>query len=158
MHDSVRALVKHKFSGHCGYCGVHENEAGSLLTVDHFRPRTAGGTNALANLVYCCHACNTFKGSYWQPDSEERVLHPTEYEGHIVEGAEGVVAGITATGMFHIQLLRLNRPQLIERRRARRMMSAERFEREELRSRIEELSTEVDSLKSEVERARRFRI
>ena len=52
----------------CGYCGVEEAEVGAELTVDHFQPRAQNGTDNAANLVYCCNACNQFKGDYWQLD------------------------------------------------------------------------------------------
>ncbi|MBC7798099.1 MAG: HNH endonuclease, partial [Pyrinomonadaceae bacterium] len=46
------------------------------MTVDHFLPRSLGGDDSLDNLIYCCHACNEFKGDYWQPNSPRRILHP----------------------------------------------------------------------------------
>jgi 5-methylcytosine-specific restriction endonuclease McrA len=75
---SVRRLIRQRYAFRCGYCGTSENEVGAELTIDHFRPRSEGGTDSPENLVYCCHACNEFKGDYWQPDSVERLLHPEQ--------------------------------------------------------------------------------
>lgn len=41
----------------CAYCGGRAN------TVDHVLPRSRGGGNSWANLVACCRACNSAKGS-----------------------------------------------------------------------------------------------
>jgi hypothetical protein len=35
-----RARVRERYGARCGYCGVHENEAGSELEIDHFQPRS----------------------------------------------------------------------------------------------------------------------
>lgn len=55
---AVRLLVRQRASFACEYCGVTETAAGGELTVDHFRPVTHGGTDELANLIYCCQRCN----------------------------------------------------------------------------------------------------
>ncbi len=55
LHEQVRRA----FNYHCGYCGVTEAAAGGQLTVDHYCPRAAGGTDELSNLVYACHRCNS---------------------------------------------------------------------------------------------------
>lgn len=43
----------------CHYCGCNLNEA--TATVDHFVPRSSGGTNEPDNLVAACLTCNTTK-------------------------------------------------------------------------------------------------
>jgi hypothetical protein len=65
--------------------------------------------------VYCCHACNEFKGDHWQHASPHRILHPLhdDLSASIVEEADGMLRGLTETGTYHIQRLHLNRPQLI---------------------------------------------
>jgi 5-methylcytosine-specific restriction endonuclease McrA len=71
-----RRALRERYQFRCGYCGVQESEVGAELTADHFQPRSKGGPDEADNLVYCCHACNEFKGEYWQPDSPRRLLHP----------------------------------------------------------------------------------
>ena len=68
--------LRQRFNFRCGYCGVSETEAGAELTVDHFQPQSRQGADTLENYVYCCPACNTFKGAYWNPGSVRRILHP----------------------------------------------------------------------------------
>ncbi len=109
----------------CGYCGVTEDKAGGELTIDHYRPRAAGGNEEQDNLVYACVRCNQYKGRYW-PDEDDlihnrRVLHPLldEIAVHVgVDENTGHLYGLTSTGVFHIALLRLNRPQLVAYRSA----------------------------------------
>ena len=65
-----------RYDFRCGYRGVSETNIGAEMTLDHFHPRVLGGENRLDNLIYCCHACNEFKGDYWQTEAElERDSH-----------------------------------------------------------------------------------
>ena len=50
----------------CWYCGkkmqVGVNYDHDACTIDHRIPLCRGGTNAIENIVYCCHECNMKKG------------------------------------------------------------------------------------------------
>jgi len=117
--DSVRQKCHYR----CAYCGVTEVEAGGQLTVDHYQPVAAGGNDVDENLLYACIRCNQFKHDFW-PGSDElargwRVLHPLleDLANHYsLNQPTGYLEPSTETGRFHIQLLRLNRPQLVEHR------------------------------------------
>jgi 5-methylcytosine-specific restriction endonuclease McrA len=115
MSSDPREEVRRLYQFRCGYCGASEVDAGAALTIDHFQPRAHGGSDDPANWVYCCHACNEFKGDYWQPDSPYRLLHPLhdDLATHIIEETDGSLRGLTATGVFHIQRLHLISTQLI---------------------------------------------
>lgn len=56
----------------CAYCPR------PATTVDHVRPVSKGGTNALDNLVPCCSWCNGSKGNRegWQPAHRTRPTEP----------------------------------------------------------------------------------
>jgi hypothetical protein len=120
--------VRRRFRGCCGYCGVSETDSGGALTVDHFDPQSAGGDDSEQNLIYACFRCNTYKGE-WRPTEEDvrvgrRLLHPfiDRVTDHLREAdASGRLEALTTTGAFHITLLRLNRPELIEYRLQRRL-------------------------------------
>jgi hypothetical protein len=107
---------------------VTEITAGAELTLDHYRPRAAGGGDDPGNLVYACIRCNQYKGDFW-PDSTDlaqgrRVLHPgvDDMAVHLAEDENtGNLRGLTPTGVFHMTLLRLNRPQLVAHRLAHRL-------------------------------------
>jgi hypothetical protein len=105
---------------------VSEAEVGGELTVDHFRPLSAGGDDSDANLVYACVRCNQYKGALLPEatdrEHERRLLHPLydDLAAHIREDENtGRLEGLTATGRFHIAALRLNRPALLVHRQRR---------------------------------------
>jgi hypothetical protein len=57
----------------CFYCEGQisfDRSAGWLTaTVDHFRPKSRGGSKGITNVVLACEGCNTRKGARWpQPD------------------------------------------------------------------------------------------
>src|SRR4029077_8353096 len=115
MRPEERESLRQRFQFRCGYCGGSERDVGAPLTVDHFQPRSQGGLHEPENWVYCCHACNEFKGDFWQPDSPQRLLHPIrdDLTAHMAEGADGARQPLSDTGAFHIEALHLNRPQLV---------------------------------------------
>lgn len=51
----------------CHYCGSSES-----LTLDHKKPRSRGGDHSDENLVTCCSACNTAKGTASYEDFIEK--------------------------------------------------------------------------------------
>ena len=124
--ESRRAAVRAAYDGRCGYCTVHEPEAGTELEIDHFQPRSAGGSDDPDNLVYCRTACNRLKGDFWPATdpltTTRRLLHPKRdtLTEHLREKTDGRIVALTATGAFHLDRLRLNRPPLLALRRARR--------------------------------------
>ncbi|MCW3055251.1 MAG: hypothetical protein JWN14_4421 [Chthonomonadales bacterium] len=125
MAHSRHTWVRQRFHARCGYCGVSETDVGGELTVDHYVPVIAGGDDSDDNLIYACVRCNLYKGDYTVSSNaalDERVLHPLNdtLSDHYVENEVGVLESQTPRGMFHIALLRLNRPQLIQHRRRKR--------------------------------------
>ena len=106
MRQDERDTLRRRFGFRCGYCGVHERDIGSVLTVDHFQPRSRGGVDEPENWVYCCHACNEFKGDSWQPDSPQRILHPRRdnLAVHVVAQEDGTVKALARPGHFTSRL------------------------------------------------------
>lgn len=142
MRSARRRVLRQLYQFRCGYCGTSEADAGSELTVDHYHPLSKGGRDEAANRVYCCHACNEFKGDFWDPASPRRILHPLRdaIGDHVAEQPDGTLAALTPTGQFHIERLHLNRPPIVERRRQQR-------ENTRWRAAIEQLTAEVDNLR-----------
>jgi hypothetical protein len=100
----------------CEFCGVSETDTGGRLTVDHFRPKSKGGTDDLSNLIYCCVRCNQYKQDYWPSFPQAPILwNPRETEAakHFVELESGHLHPRTAVGNFTLRRLRLNRPPLV---------------------------------------------
>jgi 5-methylcytosine-specific restriction endonuclease McrA len=85
--------VRQRYGRRRGYCGVTETETGGELTVDHFRPVTAGGDDAAENLVYACFRCNSYKGDFFPSTGDarngRRLLHAylDRFAEHIREEA-----------------------------------------------------------------------
>ncbi len=133
--DELRA----RFGFRCGYCGVSEVFAGALLHCDHFHPTSRGGQDNASNWIYCCVACNGFKGAYWPRDqSDFSPLHPLrdDFSLHIRE-ENGTLLGFSPRGHFHIELLHLNRAPLV---RHRQKLADDR----EVDERIRELERQVE--------------
>jgi hypothetical protein len=151
MRASLRAAVRDRYGGYCGYCGVHEDEVGAQMTIDHFIPRSRGGGNGEENLVYCCHACNEFKGDYWGDDNRQ-LLHPRDDDVslHYVESVQHILVPLTERGHLHIEVLHLNRPQLIVRRRRIYRENDHADAVTELLRRFESLEAEVRRLRESV--------
>ena len=126
MAHAQHAQVREAYESRCGYCGVHENDAGGEFTVDHFTPTSAGGEDGGDNLVYCCFRCHLFKADFHATKSDIEaarvLLHPKrdDEKQHIrVNESTGHFEPLSTTGQFHIALLRLNRPALVAYRRRR---------------------------------------
>lgn len=163
----LKERIRQRFGYCCAYCGVHEHDVGSELEAEHFHPRSKGGSDDLENLIYCCSACNRFKANYW-PSADAplylQLLHPLndDLQGHITLLNDGHLTGLTKRGRFHIELLHLNRPQLVESRLKRlqqqyiqkQMKIAERTILHN-QVRIKELEMEVLRLQVEITLSRR---
>lgn len=128
-HPRLQA-VRERYAYHRGYCGVSETDVGGELTVDHFRPLSAGGDGRNDNLVYACVRCNQYKGALLPEATdaaqERRLLHPLRDNPavHLQEDEDtGLLMGLTPAGDFHIQALRLNRPALVANRHRRRFQA-----------------------------------
>jgi len=145
--------LRRRFLFSCGYCGVREQDVGAELTIDHFQPRSKNGQDETDNYVYCCHACNEFKGAYWQPDSSDRILHPhrDDLALHLIEDDDGSLKALTATGAFHIARLHLNRAALVEfrleRRRQELLRNAADLQHQQLEKLLEQLRTMIGKLR-----------
>ena len=56
---TVRRIVRSKTDNRCYYCGA--NASGNLGEMEHFIPKSKGGTCELSNLVLSCKPCNSQK-------------------------------------------------------------------------------------------------
>lgn len=91
----------------CVYCG-NTIENGAILSLDHVRPHSKGGSNAANNLVTCCKHCNDARGN--RP----------------LVGWCRVVAGYVNGGLTTIEVLRKVRnaaARVLPRQEAREMIA-----------------------------------
>jgi hypothetical protein len=153
MRHDEREELRRRYQYRCGYCGVSERDVGAELTVDHFQPRSQGGEHRPENWVYCCHACNEFKGDVWQTEGPLRILHPLhdDLDRHLAERADGTLEALTETGVFHLGRLHLNRSQLVAYRLERRRLEAARQAQAVLFDRLKDLEEQVDLLTAQLE-------
>ena len=151
MRAETRRQLRERFGFACGYCGVREVDVGALLTTAHFQPRTQGGSDEVDNLIYTCHACNEFKGDFWSTTETQRILLRDDLNLHISQENNGDLRGLTPTGSFHIECLRLNRPPLLEHRRARQRLAAAQSEQHALLEQLGLLEDQVNQLTTQLE-------
>lgn len=147
MRATLRDRVRVRFNFRCGYCGVQEDEAGARLTIDHYQPRAHGGTDDEENCVYCCHACNEFKGDYWVNEETLRVLHPLrdDLSLYYVERIDHRFVGLNDRGRLHITLLRLNREAQIAARRRRHTISLNTGRFEEMQHQFGVMQSDIST-------------
>jgi hypothetical protein len=148
MRITTRRQIRRRDGFSCAYCGVTEEQVGSGLTIDHFQPQVTGGEENLENLLYCCYACNSFKGDWWNPDGVDRILHPfnEDIQEHLQEESDGILTSKTPTGAFHIEKLQLNRPPLIANRQRRRRDQNAEAERHALEKELSETQNQLATL------------
>lgn len=153
MRDGVRETVRLRFHAQCGYCGTREADTGARLTVDHFQPISHGGSDDENNLVYCCHACNSFKSDYWADDLDSSLLHPLRdnLDEHLVESVHHQLVALTARGRIYITVLHLNRPELVAQRQLRYRQTLTNAILHELLNRFGDLEIEIRKLQQQLE-------
>lgn len=120
VSEETRQKVRERANFSCEYCGISETDSGSELTVDHFQPISKGGSDEEINLVYCCFRCNIYKGDYWNElPNRIRLWNPrnNKIDKHFWLSETGRLIALTEVGKFSIELLRLNRQPLTEKRR-----------------------------------------
>ena len=57
----LREYVLLRYQHRCFYCLGESKD--QILEIDHFIPRSKGGSDRVANLVLACHSCNQAKGN-----------------------------------------------------------------------------------------------
>jgi hypothetical protein len=163
MQDRLREQTRERFARRCAYCGVHEDDVGATLTVDHHRPRARGGADDIDNLVYACPRCNDHKGAYWHEKDPPHVplLHPgrDDMAKHLREENGGRMIATSPAGQFFLDRLSLNRPPLVAYRRAAhdRRELHEQLENSmrrarELERRVNDLGRTIDAAADDLER------
>lgn len=118
---NLRRQVRKRFNNICAYCQTAELLSASIFEIDHIIPITADGPTSLDNLCLACSTCNRCKGVHQQaidPQTNQVVplFHPiTQRWSEHFSWSESKtnIVGRTPTGRATIELLKMNRPQLI---------------------------------------------
>ena len=127
-YQSYKRYLQHEFSRVCVYCRHADcTNPFEFFTVDHYRPKGDARFAALIcdyeNLYYCCHHCNSRKGSYWPLDEKKGpfVVVPCDHKmsDHLwFNNKTGEVEKRSTYGEFTIELLQLNEAPLVQWRKA----------------------------------------
>jgi uncharacterized protein (TIGR02646 family) len=117
----------------CVYCTIGEAHFGGYRNfhVEHYRPQSRFPEleNDYSNLFICCSICGCYKGSDWpaEPEAKYETTHypcPAEVDYcellNIDETRQ--VQSNFVTGLYLIERLHLNRPQLIYWRKGQILM------------------------------------
>jgi hypothetical protein len=119
-------LVAERARGICEYCRSPESYSSDPFSVEHILPLQAGGSDEMENLAFACQGCNNFK--YTKTTARDPVslqlvplFHPRIYgwRDHFIWNEDfSMILGTTPMGRATVEALRLNRPGLINLRRA----------------------------------------
>lgn len=121
----MRRIVAERALGYCEYCRCPSQFATESYTVEHIKPRHAGGETILENLAWSCLGCNAHKHTKTQGfdrETEERVAlyHPRQqiWRKHFKWNGDFTQAiGKTPCGRVTIEALHLNRSGVVNLRR-----------------------------------------
>lgn len=118
----LRESLHEAFEGKCSYCGAQLGLT-DLGSVAHFYPRSRYPEKASdpENLLLACNICSISKSHKFPLDDEGNplLLNPRvdNFSKHIKFEKNGEAVPLTKRGESTIQVLRLNRPQLVEQRK-----------------------------------------
>jgi 5-methylcytosine-specific restriction endonuclease McrA len=121
----LRRQVRAAFDNCCAYCKTAEHLTVAIFEIEHIVPRALGGPSELGNLCLACPTCNRYKsdrvGGVRAGESVETPLfhpHRDDWKQHFAWNDEHTqLIGLTKKGELTIELLRMNRSQLIRVRR-----------------------------------------
>ena len=110
----------------CEYCLSPEDYSPDTFDIEHIIPLVKGGTNEVINLALACGGCNCFKFTdvaWTDPETGLRasLFHPRldGWSEHFAwSGDLTLLIGLPPTGRATIDKLKMNRPNLVNLRRA----------------------------------------
>ena len=123
-----RSFIQERAAGCCEYCKFPFNFSHDAFHIEHIIPLHRGGSDELENLAFACDGCNSLKWTHieWpEPESGQRVLlfnpRTEEWSAHFAWSDEFTsVSGLTPVGRATLDLLKMNRPGLVNVRKALR--------------------------------------
>lgn len=128
-HTYSKALpyLLEDFQDRCAYSLMHRSEIDEM-EVDHFNPHLkAKHVQLYSNLMPSLGSCNRTKGSTWPSPSDRKLglylIDPTkefDYGYQIFEDpVTNRLEGTTPAAKYHIRVMGLNSPYLVNRRKTR---------------------------------------
>ncbi|HYE75592.1 MAG TPA: HNH endonuclease signature motif containing protein [Blastocatellia bacterium] len=122
--SDLRQLVRTRAKGVCEYCRSQEYFSPQPFSIEHIKPRALGGQSIAENLAFSCQGCNGHKYIKEQaidPLTGNTVLlynpRTQQWRAHFAWNANAtLIVGLTPIGRATVEVLRLNRPELINLR------------------------------------------
>jgi HNH endonuclease len=126
ISPATRLLVFERAYRCCEYCKSPADFATEPFSVEHIIPLVKSGLNLLINLALSCLGCNynkSIKIEFFDPVSQQitPLFNPRTmiWHEHFIWDEIGTsIIGITPIGRATVEVLKLNRPQLLNLRRA----------------------------------------
>lgn len=123
--EALRRIVAARGQNYCEYCRCSGEFATESFTVEHIKPRRAGGETTLENLAWSCFGCNSHKhtktyGTDPTTGQQEPLFNPRQqsWNEHFTWSSDFTeVIGKTPCGRATVEVLRLNRPGVVNLRR-----------------------------------------
>ena len=121
----LKAKIRRKFYDACAYCHSPENLMGVIFEIDHIIPLVEGGKTHEENLCLCCPTCNRYKATHVAAIDQltnklYALFHPVseKWDDHFYWSNDAtILIGKTAIGRATIELLKINRPILVDLRK-----------------------------------------
>jgi predicted restriction endonuclease len=109
----------------CEYCQTQSAITGEEMEVDHIQPVSRAGQTHADNLCLACRACNGNKNDFStsiDPQTETTVAlfnpRTQRWNDHFQWSDSGIaVIGLTPTGRATIEILKMNRPNIVRARK-----------------------------------------
>lgn len=122
---AVRVFVARRARNLCEYCRSAEELTGQDFFLDHIIAESRGGSDSPENLAWSCFWCNSFKQARWagrDPRSGRiaRLFNPRtdDWSEHFRWSNDSLtIIGRTSIGRATVEVLRLNRLNLVRGRR-----------------------------------------
>ena len=122
---AIRRVVAIRANNYCEYCRCPENIGTQSFTVEHIKPRQAGGETILENLAWSCFGCNSHKHTKtvgFDPEMQLQVslFNPRQQVWSVHFGWSEdftLMIGKTSVGRATVEALILNRQSVVNLRR-----------------------------------------
>jgi 5-methylcytosine-specific restriction endonuclease McrA len=123
--ETQRKEVFARAKGLCEYCFSPEKYSNSTFEIEHIHPLSKNGKTILSNLALACPSCNKFKSHKTEAiDSKTNktvlLYNPRRdiWKKHFKWNADFTqIVGLTAKGRITVQILKLNRKNLLNLRK-----------------------------------------
>jgi hypothetical protein len=119
MDAALERLVRERSGSRCEYCRLPQIGSRAPFEIDHITPRKHHGRSVAGNLALSCVYCNAVKGpnlAGLDPAAGKltRLYHPRLHKWtHHFRFHGSVLVGRTAIGRTTIDVLKMNRPEIV---------------------------------------------